>query len=328
MALFGKKRKNELNDQGFELFEVVGNEKKQLIEAKINGCAPLVQQPMVNASVSVTNYHEGQTTEQIISNNSAMKPSLVGVSQNIGKRKSQQDAVAVSESDICTGFTDKWLGVLCDGMGGMNGGEKASAIGVQTTLKLFSDYRTQGDFSIPRFYSALIDKIDYDVASLEDDNGRYLGAGTTFISVIIDNGCLYWASVGDSHIYIIRNNEIKMVVREHNYFMELLEMVSSGEITYEEACNDKSKDALTSYIGMGGVNLVEINEPPLSLMPGDIILLCSDGLYRSVTDQEIMQIVLDNKFDMNFAAQALTQYAMAKNNPHQDNTSVVIAKYN
>lgn len=327
MALFGKKRKNELDDRGFELFEMIGDEKRQRIEAHINGCNAQVQQPM-NATVPFENYSEGQTTEQIVGNHSATESALVGLSQNIGKRKSQQDAVSMSKSDVYGGFTERWLGVLCDGMGGMNGGEKASAIGVQTTLRLFSDYNAQGEFNIPGFYRALIDKIDYDVSSLEDENGRYLGAGTTFISVIIDKGCLYWASVGDSHIYIIRNNEIKMVVREHNYFMELLDMVNNGEITYEEACNDKSKDALTSYIGMGGVNLMEINDTPLSLMPGDIVLLCSDGLYRSVTDQEILKIVSDNKSDMNFAAQALTQYAMAKNNPHQDNTSVVIAKYN
>lgn len=320
MALFGKKRKNELDDQGFALFEMVGNEKKQRIEAQINSAVFPIQQQAVN-------YAGGQTTAQIVGNNSVPTGALVGLSQILGKRKSQQDAIAMSRSDIFGSFPEKWLGVLCDGMGGMNGGEKASAIGVQTTIMAFSELANQGDFNVPEFFKVLIDKIDYEVASLEDETGRYLGAGTTFISVIIDKGCLYWASVGDSHIYIIRDNEIKMVVREHNYFMELLEMVNNGEITYEDACNDKSKDALTSYIGMGGVNLMEINETPVSLMPGDVVLLCSDGLYRSVTDLEILKIVSENKSDMGFAAQALTQYAMAKNNPHQDNTSVVIAEY-
>lgn len=347
--IFNKKRKNDYksDDDAFEIFAAIEKKKKLEIEEKIQFQNATVEPvKMQNSSVYFNSVNSNsrvvqstvsieQQTAQIFGNSEKMadfgasgQGKLVGCSTVIGKRASQQDALATTNPYVVGSFAEKWLGVLCDGMGGMNGGEKASSISVRTTIETFRECLTKGEIDVPNYYRRLIEKIDYDVTNLEDEEGRYLGAGTTFISVVIDNGKLYWASVGDSHIYVIRENQIKMIVREHNYFMDLLELVNRGEITYEEACSDKSKDALTSYIGIGGVTLMDVSESPVSLVPGDVILLCSDGLYRSLSDQEILQVVLSNKSDMSMAAEALTSFAMMKNNPYQDNTSVVIAKYN
>lgn len=338
--IFNKKRKFDYDveeDDAFERFEAAGKQKKQRIEEQIKfqNASTETMNTNFNNRVFQSTVSSDQTTAQIFDNNEKVcsledssQGKLVGCSTVIGKRASQQDAIATTNPHVVGSFSDVWLGVLCDGMGGMNGGEKASSISVRTTIETFRDCMANGKVDVPNYYRQLIEKIDYDVTNLEDEQGRYLGAGTTFVSVVIDNGKLYWASVGDSHIYVIRDNQIKMIVREHNYFMDLLELVNRGEMTYEEAYNDKSKDALTSYIGIGGVTLMDVSESPVSLVPGDVILLCSDGLYRSVTEQEILQIVLSNKSDMSMAADSLTSFAMMKNNPYQDNTSVVIAKYN
>ncbi len=248
---------------------------------------------------------------------------LVGVSSVIGKRESQQDALAVSERNINQGFENKWLAVLCDGMGGMNGGEQASALCVERMLQAFKN----NDKPIPEFYRNNIVDIDCEIASLKDESGNYLGAGTTIVSVVIEDDNLYWGSVGDSHIYIIRNNEMALVNTEHNYMLELIKQVEQGEITLEEANNDKSKDALISYMGIGSVSLMDVIEKPFKLRKGDHIVLSSDGLYRSVTDEEIFSIVKRNDLNMQEAAEQLTEYALSKNNPYQDNTSVITIKY-
>ena len=276
-----------------------------------------------------------QSTERIENNMPEMPPetrvisescdALVGISSVIGRRESQQDAAAVSNYDVGSSFNERWMAVLCDGMGGLSGGEQASAIGVQKLMESFGENRSE---PIPEFYRSSFLDIDYAVANLKSPDGNYLGAGTTLISVIIDNGNLYWGSVGDSHIYIIRGSEMKRVNAEHNYFQELLEKVRKNEITMEEAKNDKSREALTSYMGIGELTLMDIIEKPLKLEKNDFIILCSDGLYRSVTDAEMFDIVTSNSGNMQEAATQLTDCALSKNKRYQDNTTVIVIRFN
>lgn len=192
---------------------------------------------------------------------------------------------------------------------------------------MLSAFRTIGDKKIPQFYRETLAEIDDAVASLKDENGNYLGAGSTLVSVIIDGNNLYWGSVGDSHIYIIRQREMIRVNEEHNYFMELKVMVQRGMMTMEEALNDKNKDALISYMGIGALSLMEVIEKPFRLQKDDIIMLCSDGLYRSVSDSEMYQILLANSGDMQQAAESLVQCAESKGYRHQDNTTVITVRY-
>lgn len=248
---------------------------------------------------------------------------LVGASSVIGRREYQQDMISTSRNDVKGRFKEKWLAVLCDGMGGMNGGEKASFLCAHRMLSSFNQQITD----IPTYFRNKIIEIDREVSELTDENGQPMGAGSTFISVIIDGDNLYWSSVGDSHIYIMRGNEFVQVNREHNYLAELLERAARGEITVEEAYNDRQREALTSYMGIGGVTLMDIIEKPFKLQKGDVIILCSDGLYRSLSDAEIFSIVQQNIKNMPAAANNLTAAAMAKNFVHQDNTSVITVRY-
>lgn len=264
-----------------------------------------------------------ERSEQRIGPTAEIEMSLVGASSVIGRREYQQDMICTSRNDVKGSFKEKWLAVLCDGMGGMNGGEKASFLCAHRMLSSFNQQLTE----IPRYFRNKIVEIDREVSELTDENGQPMGAGSTFISIIIDGDNLYWSSVGDSHIYIMRGNEFVQVNREHNYLAELLERAARGEITVEEAYNDRQREALTSYMGIGGVSLMDVIEKPFSLQKGDIIILCSDGLYRSLSDAEIFGIVSQNITDMPAAANALTAAAMAKNFVHQDNTSVITVRY-
>ena len=248
----------------------------------------------------------------------------VGAYSVIGKRDSQQDACDVTDLKI-KDFSEKpWMAVLCDGMGGMNGGEQASALGVE---KMINAFFNRGDKQPPDFYHDTLIEIDDAVYSLKDEYGNLLGAGSTIVSVFIDGNKFYWASVGDSHIYVIRKKEMIRVNKEHNYYAELEQLVKKGLITIEEANNDKNKEALTSYLGIGSLHMMDINKKPLILQKDDIIVLCSDGLYRSVSDNEIFHIVVDNNADMSVAAKALVDCAMSKNKKYQDNTTVITIRF-
>lgn len=246
----------------------------------------------------------------------------IGTSSIIGRRKEQQDAIK-SDSYYSYAENGKAISVLCDGMGGLVGGEKASAL---CSSIVYDTFHSDTMFpSIPMFYKSVIFQSDEEVRMMKTDEGeQILGAGTTLASVVIDNDKLYWASVGDSHIYIIRGNDILCITKEHNFLMLLNEKVKRGEITQEEADNNPKKEALISYIGIGGVHYVDMNGTGFQLLNGDHIVLCSDGLYRSISEEEIKQIVCDFGTEPQQAAEALTSLALSKNLKNQDNTSVIV----
>ncbi len=249
----------------------------------------------------------------------------IGTSSVIGRRNEQQDAI---KSDTFYSYAEngKAISVLCDGMGGLVGGQKASAL---CSSIVYNTFHSNIEFpSIPAFYKSVIFQADEEVKTMKNDREtQILGAGTTLVSVVIDDDRLYWASVGDSRIYIIRNNEILCITKDHNFLMLLNEKVRRGEITQEEADNNPKREALISYIGIGGVRYVDMNSKGFHLLDGDYIVLCSDGLYRSVSEDEIKQAVCNFGNETQQAAETLTNLALSKNLKNQDNTSVVVIGY-
>lgn len=249
---------------------------------------------------------------------------VIGSSSVIGSRKEQQDAI-LADKDYAYIQNKRVIAVLCDGMGGLNGGAVASQISTAIIYQEF--FKWQDTDKLPEFYMNVIPKIDEEISKLENEDGTMMKAGTTLVSVIIKDEELYWASVGDSHIYIIRDNKIFCITEEHNYLKLLKERVIRGEITEEEMNNNPQKEALISYIGMGGVKYIDINYKPFQLMEGDYIVLCSDGLYRTVEEEEMKEIIYSCGDDVNQAAVCLTDYAISKGKKNQDNTSVIVIEF-
>lgn len=237
----------------------------------------------------------------------------------MGTRKYQQDSYACLETPAGS------LAVVCDGMGGLEGGEKASGLAVRTLLE---SYITDSITDIRKFFRNEVKVIDSLVCGISDANGRSIGAGTTIVAVHICDGEMNWVSVGDSKIYVIRNNELHCIVREHNYRLMLNSMYANGEITLEQYRSEEKKaEALISFLGIGNVSLIDENEAPLKLLQGDIVLLCSDGLYKSLSDERILAVISDNYFDLQRAADELTANALTYSGRGQDNTTVIIVKY-
>ena len=148
------------------------------------------------------------------------------------------------------------------------------------------------------------------------------------VAVVIENNKMYFLSVGDSKIYILRDNEILAVNREHNYRLSLDEKLKKGQITKEQYIAEEDQaEALISYLGMGNVSLMDINNEPFILQENDIVLLCSDGLYKRLPDKDIMQIIQLEEPDMNRAARRLTDVVMMRTRKNQDNSSLVLLQY-
>lgn len=244
----------------------------------------------------------------------------MGISSILGTRENQQDTVFGNVAG------ENVIAIVCDGMGGMNGGEIAS----QTATTILADdyFNMEDETDIPEFFEQEAYKMDDAVYALTNEDDEPLNGGTTVVAVIIQKDRLYWLSVGDSKIYIIRDNEIIAVNREHNYRLQIDEELKRGLIDEEEyKAKEAQAEALISYIGIGKVSLMDINKVPFLLKENDIILLCSDGLYKRLPDDDIMEIISFEEPDMKRAARRLTDVVIQRTQRVQDNTSLVIMQY-
>ena len=133
-------------------------------------------------------------------------------------------------------------------------------------------------------------------------------------------------NIGDSRIYLVRDGKMLQLTHDQNYLTRLMEKVRAGEITEQEALSHPKREALISYCGIRELSMVEINLQPLQLKSGDVIVLCSDGLYRLLSRQEMIDVLQETAEDMNLVAFKLTATATDKNFRGQDNTSVILIK--
>lgn len=243
-----------------------------------------------------------------------------------GNRKYQQDAVYVTPGKVlASNKKTRVMALVCDGMGGMADGGKASQTAIQMMQQGFAKIEKLPEINIPEFFRQGVITIDRTIHSFPKEDGK--GSGTTMVACIAEDNRLYWASVGDSRIYIIRGNEMHQVTRDHNYWLRLQEMVNAGKMTMEEAMGKRQKEALISFLGIGNVSLMDINTEPFEMKYGDVIMLCSDGITKTLPDEQIKKIITDDTVKPEQKAEALVEAATHANSHSQDNTSVAMILY-
>lgn len=240
----------------------------------------------------------------------------------VGTRKYQQDfaGLEIKEGEL--------LAVICDGMGGLRGGELAAS---QAVRQFLSDYLKEGSESFcAEYLTEEARKLDLLISELKDKSGAPLNAGSTIVAVMLKDSLLHWLSVGDSRIYILRRDSMVQVTKDHNYKNQLKEALDAGVITmekYQKEASGGQAEALVSYLGMGGLKRVETNLQPFGLEEDDVILLCSDGVYKSLEDDQIKAMLTDNKISSPVSAKRLVNMALEQAVKGQDNTTVLIIHY-
>lgn len=243
-----------------------------------------------------------------------------------GNRQYQQDAAYITPSRVlASNKKTRVMAIVCDGMGGMADGGLASQTAINMMVQGFQNIEKQQDIHIPSFFRQGIATIDKTIFNFPKENGK--GSGTTMVACIAEDNKLYWASVGDSRIYILRGNQMQQVTRDHNYWLKLQEKVAAGEMTMEEAQRQKQKEALISFLGMGNVSLMDINTTPFEMQFGDVVMLCSDGITKTLSDERIKQIITADAVRPEQKAEALVEAATHTNAHSQDNTTVALIHY-
>lgn len=239
--------------------------------------------------------------------------------QNQGSRDYQEDSFGISDiKDESKGI----LLILSDGMGGMAFGRLASETAVELSLQHFNSVYDVSDSK--EYLRELTYYVNDKVSNLPEfkkNNG-----GATLILAHIYKGLLSFVSVGDSRICIMRNNKLMQLNEEHVFGKKLDVMVAKGEMDENEAKNNPMRHALTSFIGIEELQLIDESDEPISLKKGDNIILMSDGVFGTVNNDELIEILSNS--NVQTAAKLLEHRVLSKKKKNQDNFTAVIMRIN
>lgn len=214
----------------------------------------------------------------------ANKNYLVGNLQGVGARERQEDAFAFANVLDSEAVQEKgMLLVVCDGMGGMRDGKIASETAVSYIRNAFSNMDMNGDIS------QQLKKGVYEASKTIEE---LLGGdgGSTVVACIIYKNELYYASVGDSFLYLKRGEYIYRINCEHNVCNQIyLECVRKGNMDPFIGKEDPESNALSQFLGMTGMNQVDGFTRPLMLKGNDVIIACSDGVGGVLDENEMLE---------------------------------------
>ena len=224
---------------------------------------------------------------------------------------------------------DIGLVALADGMGGYKSGEVASELAIATVmaeLQASIPQLTPGQLDPQTGYSneslavrEAIIKANEEIYKKSMQDPQCRGMGTTLVLAVLYNNQVTIAHVGDSRMYRFRNSTLEQVTVDHTFLQEL---VDRGYYTQEEADASLNRNLVTRALGIQPTTAVDIRED--LVIPGDIYLLCSDGLTDMVEDQEISQLVSESRNNLDNLAESLVERANARGG--RDNISVLLAK--
>lgn len=230
------------------------------------------------------------------------------------------------------------LFVLCDGMGGTNGGNIASGLATRT----YSDYieNTLAPY-ILEDGSCDLDAVDLEgvirdavvaanraVYARARENSDLANMGTTLVSAVICGKEMYIANVGDSRMYMLYDDDLSQLTHDHSYVQMLVDM---GQITKEEAATNPRRNILTRAVGTE--KTIEVDITSMEIPDSDVyFLLCSDGLYNFMTEDGMKTIMstplegFDDDYDAELSQKVKTLIDRANENGGGDNITIILVR--
>ncbi|OFV87919.1 MAG: hypothetical protein A2V74_08795 [Acidobacteria bacterium RBG_16_70_10] len=239
------------------------------------------------------------------------------------KRKGNEDSYSLNP--------EQELFVVADGMGGHAAGEVASRMAVDAINEFVTISGGSEEITWP---FGLDDSISYDGNRLKTairhanrrlleatrERSDYEGMATTVAAVLVDGQTANIAHVGDSRIYLWRDGAMTLLTTDHSWVNE---QIQSGVISPEQARSHPLRNVVTRALGGRADLAVDVQSRPVG--PGDVLLLCSDGLTTMVGDEDIARLLGESGGDLGLAARALVDAA----NEHggEDNITVVLVRF-
>jgi serine/threonine protein phosphatase PrpC len=230
-------------------------------------------------------------------------------------RSNNEDSVALDEAVA--------LAVLADGMGGYNAGEVASGMAtsfIRSELgRWLREAQNQAsDAEVRRAMDICVDNANRAIFNAANSNPQYAGMGTTLVVAVFRDNRLMVGHVGDSRAYRLRAGRLQQITRDHSL---LQEQIDAGLITPEQAAFSANKNLVTRAVGVEDTVLLETHQH--DVVPGDLYLLCSDGLSDMLDDAAIGELMAAHE-SLETGCQALIRAANEAGG--KDNISVVLVR--
>jgi serine/threonine protein phosphatase PrpC len=229
----------------------------------------------------------------------------------LGDRKDNQDRAAVVASD------DAALMLVFDGMGGHSDGARAAETGLKIVQDLFMA-ATQPIFDPQGFLYMALSRAHDEVVRIGEDVAVDFRPRATCAICLVQEGGSYWAHIGDSRIYQVRNGAVLTRSRDHSH-VEVL--IQEGAITEEEAQDHPMRNFVECCIG-GDAPVPDMSiTHQIALQSGDVLLACSDGLWSGLSDNDMAEIGRAGENNLVDNLKALSIKALGVNAPYSDNTT-------
>ena len=215
------------------------------------------------------------------------KPGLEAASlTDVGlQRANNEDSCLYWEPERNDEFHRKGrLAVIADGMGGHDGGQEASRMAVETVRHVYEhDFTGDSQSTLVAGLQTAHNSIQRFAA----EHPQFTGMGTTCTALAIVDRKLSFAHVGDSRLYLLRGDKLSRLTRDHSYVSRLVE---TGIVRIEDAESHPQRHILTAALGSGHVVIPDAPEQSVPLQEGDTLILCTDGLWSVVGEQDIARI--------------------------------------
>lgn len=231
---------------------------------------------------------------------------------DIGKVRSKNQ----DQATVIVNTKDQIVAVVCDGMGGHRSGEIASRVVIEHVVSCFNCIPPfDNDAEVKTWLQETITEANVIVKKMATQNKEHRGMGTTIVVAVLMNGVLYISHVGDSRAYILKDDELIQVTKDHTLVNELIDR---GVISEQEGKNHSQKHVLVQAIGAD----VQLNPSLTQLEFADsLLLLCSDGLYNTLNKEEMINIL---KKDIKITDMVNDLIDLANENGGYDNIAVAI----
>ncbi len=238
-------------------------------------------------------------------------------------QKTDQGAVRKENQDICAAeqLDQYTLAVVCDGMGGARAGALASSLAAGAFLEALRGMLRPGQdiTAVAQAGEAAVAKANHIVYERSREDKECRGMGTTLVAAVCAGPQATIFNVGDSRAYRINESGICAVTRDHSVVQDMLE---NGDITEEEARRHPNRNLITRALGTEREVLCDVFQ--LSLSKDDSLLLCSDGLVNTVSDQEMLYEVIHGE-PRNTCLDRLMEIAIDRGAP--DNVTMILMQY-
>ena len=260
--------------------------------------------------------------EKTLINENDLKSRKIGMITDVGKvRTIDEDSILVA--DLSFGInseSEKFLLLaVADGMGGHAKGEEASKIALNTLTKTIIP-ELFGDISFTELLENGIKNANQEILDYTTKNPESSGMGTTTVCALVKGNDIHLVNVGDSRAYVISNDEIRRVTKDHSYVQALID---EGKITEEEAREHPQKNVITKAVGI--MESVEPDTMKLTLDNDESLLLCCDGVIAHLNDEDIHKIICNANNPQNACQQIVD---LANERGGTDNISLIILSSN